>query len=102
MRAIEPAWHTRPETASRVRQRIEAVLDFATVRGYRTGENPARWKGHLEHLLPKKNAVRRVEHHAALPYREVAAFVADLRRRGSTTARLLEFIILTAVRSGEA
>jgi integrase len=85
-----------------VRQRIEAILDFATVREYRSGPNPAQWKSNLEHALPKKTAVRKVEHHPALPYREIAGFVADLRQRNSTTARLLEFVILTAVRSGEA
>jgi hypothetical protein len=68
MKALEPIWTTKPETASRVRGRIEAVLDWATARGYRQGENPARWRGHLENLLPKKTKVRRVEHHAALPY----------------------------------
>jgi len=102
MKAVEPIWHKKPETASRVRQRVEAVLDYAKAREYRSGENPARWRGHLDKLLPRKSKVRRVEHHAALPYSDVAAFVADLRRRDSITARLLEFIILTGVRSGEA
>src|SRR5215472_4567765 len=75
MKAVEPIWTEKPETASRVRGRIESVLDYATARGWRTGENPARWRGHLENFLPKKAKVRRVEHHAALPYAEIAAFM---------------------------
>src|SRR5262249_9254527 len=67
-KAIEPIWTTKPETAGRVRGRIESILDWATARGFRTGENPARWRGHLDKLLPKRSKVRRVEHHAALPY----------------------------------
>ena len=74
-----PFWQARPETASRVRGRIESILDWATARGYRQGENPARWRGHLENLLPKRSKVQRVEHHAALPYGEVSAFMAALR-----------------------
>ena len=73
MKAIEPIWTTKPETASRVRGRIESVLDWATVRGFRKGENPARWRGRLENLLPKKSKVSRIEHHAALPYAEYQA-----------------------------
>ena len=80
MKAIEPIWTEKPETASRVRGRIERILDWATARGYRQGENPARWRGHLENLLPARSKVRRVEHHAALPYAEIAAFVAQLDR----------------------
>jgi hypothetical protein len=72
LKAIEPIWVTKPETAGRVRGRIEAILDWATARGYRQGENPARWRGHLENLLPSRSKVREVEHHAALPYDEVA------------------------------
>jgi integrase len=101
MKAIEPIWTEKPETASRVRGRIESVLDWATARGYRQGENPARWRGHLENLLPKKSKVRRVEHHAALPYPEIAEFLAELRARGGIAARALEFAILTAARTGE-
>jgi len=101
MKAIEPIWSTKPETASRVRGRIESVLDWATVRGYRAGDNPARWRGHLESLLPKKTRVRAVEHHAALPYSEIAEFMAQLRARSGTTARALEFAILTCARTGE-
>ena len=91
----------KPETAGRVRGRIESVLDWATARGYRQGENPARWRGHLENLLPKKSKVRRVEHHAALPYAEIAAFMAELRKQEGVAARALEFAILTAARTGE-
>jgi len=101
----EPAgefWQARPETASRLRGRIESVLDWAKARGYRNGsENPARWKGHLDHLLPARSKVRRVEHHAALPYSEVAAFLVELRAREGIAARALEFTILTASRVGE-
>jgi integrase len=101
LKAIEPIWTVKPETASRVRGRIESVLDWATARGYRTGENPARWRGHLENLLPKKWKVRRVEHYAALPYSEIAEFMVGLRQQEGIAARALEFAILTAARSGE-
>jgi integrase len=100
-KALEPIWSTKPETASRVRGRIEAVLDWAKVRGYRTGENPARWRGHLDHLLPARTKVRKVEHHAALSYREIGAFIAALREREALAARALEFAILTAARTSE-
>lgn len=102
MKAVEPIWTTKPETASRVRGRIESVLDWATARGFRTGENPARWRGHLENLLPARSKVRRVEHHAALPYLEIGAFMVELRQREGMAARALEFAILTAARTGEA
>jgi integrase len=101
MKAIEPIWTTKPETASRVRGRIESVLDWATARGYRAGENPARWRGHIENLLPRRSQVRRVEHHAALPYAELGAFMAELRQQEGVAARALEFVILTAARTGE-
>ena len=94
-------WEARPETAGRVRQRIEAVLDWAKVRGYRDGENPARWKAHLDKLLPARGKVRKVGHHAALPHAEISAFVAALRQQEGTAARALEFAILTAARTGE-
>jgi hypothetical protein len=84
MRAIEPIWAVKSETASRVRGR----LDWAKARGYRQGENPARWRGHLENLLPKKSKVRRVEHHAALPYGELADFMVELRQQEGIAARL--------------
>jgi integrase len=101
LKAIEPIWKTRTETASRVRGRIESVLDWATVRGYRSGDNPARWRGHLESLLPGRSKVRRVEHHAALPYPEIGAFMAELRQQQGVAARALEFAILAAARTGE-
>lgn len=101
MKAVEPIWAVKPETASRVRGRIESVLDWATARGYRTGDNPARWRGHLENLLPRRSKVARVEHHAALPYGEIGAFMAALRQQEGTAARALEFAILTAARTGE-
>ncbi len=100
-KAIEPIWADKTETASRVRGRVEKVLDWATVRGYRSGENPARWKGHLENLLPKKGKVASTEHHPALDYREIAAFMAELRQQESVAARALEFAILTTARRGE-
>ncbi len=101
MMAVEPIWATKPETAGRVRGRIESILDWATARGYRQGENPARWRGHLENLLPARSKVRRVEHHAALPYPEIGAFVIELRQQEGVAARALEFAILTAARTGE-
>lgn len=99
--ALEPIWSTKPETASRVRGRIEAVLDWANARGLREGENPARWKGHLEKLLPAKSRVHKVEHHAALPYAEMRAFMAALKGQPGAAARALEFTILTVARTGE-
>jgi integrase len=101
LKVLEPIWTAKPETASRVRGRIEAILDWAKVRGYRVGENPARWKGHLDHLLPARTKVRQVTHHAALPYGEVAAFMTALRQQDGTAARTLEFAILTAARTSE-
>ena len=101
LKVLEPIWTTRPETASRVRGRIESVLDYAKARKYRDGENPARWKGNLDHLLPKKAKVAKVEHFAALPYAEIGAFMAALRDQTSTVARCLEFTVLTAARTGE-
>ena len=98
---LRPIWTAKPETASRVRQRIEAVIDYATATGARTGDNPARWKGHLDHLLAKPSTVRKVEHHAALDWRGAPAFMAKLRGRDGISARALEFAILTAARSGE-
>src|SRR5205085_8928594 len=86
---------------SRVRGRIESVLDWAAARGYREGENPARWRGHLQNLLPPRSKVRRVEHYAALPYSQIVAFIAELRQQQGVAARALEFAILTAARTGE-
>jgi integrase len=101
LKVLEPIWATKPETASRVRGRIEAILDWAKVRGYRDGENPARWKGHLDHLLPARAKVRLVAHHAALPYGEIAAFMTALQQQEGIAARALEFAILTAARTSE-
>jgi integrase len=100
-KVLEPIWRTKPETASRVRGRIEAVLDWATVRGYRNGDNPARWRGHLDKLLPARAKVRKVEHHAALRYLEMGDFVAGLREQEGIASRALEFLILTATRTVE-
>jgi integrase len=101
VRAIEPLWSAKPETASRLRGRIERVLDWAKVRGYRVGENPARWRGHLDHLLPAKSKVRKVEHHAALPYAEIGKFMDDLCQQQGIAASALKFLILTGTRTGE-
>ncbi|MBF0416641.1 MAG: tyrosine-type recombinase/integrase [Magnetococcales bacterium] len=98
---LEPIWTAKAETASRVRGRIEAVLDWATVRQYRQGENPARWKGHLDHLLPARSKVTRVEHHAALPYRELPGFMLTLQEQDGVGALALQFTILTATRTSE-
>ena len=100
-KVLEPIWSTKPETAGRVRGRVESVLDWATARGYRVGENPARWRGHLDKLLPAQGKVRKVEHHAALPYAEIGAFVTKLRKHDGISAFALEFAILTAGRTGE-
>lgn len=97
---LQPIWRVKPETANRVRNRIERVLDASKAKGHRTGENPARWRGHLDHLLPKRQKLTR-GHHAALPYAKVPAFVASLREREAMAALALEFLILTAARSGE-
>ena len=101
LRILEPIWKTKTETATRLRGRIESVLSWATVRGYRHGLNPARWKGHLDQLLPKPSKVSRVEHFAALPYAEVGSFMETLRQHEGIGAAALEFTILTAARSGE-
>jgi integrase len=100
LEALKPIWEEKPETASRVRQRIEAVLDYASVMKLRQGDNPARWKGHLDHLLAKPNKIKAVEHHPALDYRELPSFMQDLTKREGVSARALIFTILTGVRSG--
>ena len=102
MRCVEPIWATKTETASRLRGRIESVLDWSAVRGYRKGDNPARWRGHLDKLLPRPSQVVRVKHHAALPYTEVGAFMLQLREDTGVAARALELLILTAARTNEA
>lgn len=100
IRILEPIWANVTSTASRVRGRIEAILDWAKVRGYRSGDNPARWKGHLDHLLPKRAKVRQVRHQPAMPFKDVPAFVRDLRSNGCVSALALEFTILCASRTG--
>ena len=100
-KVLEPIWFSTPETASRVRGRIERVLAWATVAGHRVGDNPARWAGHLKELLPAKGAIAKTEHLAAIPYAELPAFVGELRAKHGTSASALEFCILTAARTGE-
>jgi integrase len=101
MAVLDPIWSTKPETASRVRGRIESVIGAAKARGEFKGENPATWKGHLDKLLPKTSKVRPVENHAALPYADLPAFMMQLRAREGIAAAALEFLILTAARTGE-
>ncbi|MGL4667405.1 MAG: tyrosine-type recombinase/integrase [Saezia sp.] len=101
LRILEPIWLEKTETATRVRNRIELVLDWATARKYRSGGNPARWKAHLDKLLPAKNKVKKVTHFSALPYKEIHTFMKELRQRDGISAKALEFTILTAARSGE-
>jgi integrase len=100
LKVLTPIWRTKAETANRVRGRMEKVLDAAKAKGYRSGENPARWRGHLDHLLPKRQKLQR-GHHPAMPWTEVPAFVKRLREMESTGTLALEFLILTAARSGE-
>lgn len=97
---LTPIWQTKAETASRLRGRIEAVLDAAKAQGFRTGENPAAWRGHLAHLLPRRQKLTR-GHHAALPYRDVPGFLITVQKSELVAALALEFLILTAARSGE-
>lgn len=101
LKILESIWKTKTETAVRLRGRLEVVLDWATVRGYRQGENPARWKGHLDKLLAAPAKIQKVEHHRALSPAEMHSFMVDLRQREGMSARALEFTILTAARSGE-
>ena len=101
MRVLEPIWRTKTETASRLRGRIESVIDYAAAHGWRTGENPARWRGHLAKLLPRPGKIAKVRHHSALPWEEIGAFMATLRKEQGVAARALEFTILTAARTGE-
>ncbi len=98
---LEPIWYTKTETASRLRGRIEQILDWAKAHDYREGENPARWRGHLDKLLPAKSKIAPVEHHPALPYADVPDFMKRLRAMPGTAARALEFTILTAGRTDE-
>ncbi|CFL24495.1 tyrosine-type recombinase/integrase [Burkholderia pseudomallei] len=101
MRVLEPIWAEKTETATRLRGRIESILAWATVRGYRTGLNPARWKGHLDHLLPKPSSLRKTNHHSALPYAEAPAFMKTLQQQKGAAARALQLVILTANRTNE-
>jgi integrase len=101
LRVLEPIWHTKTETAKRLRGRIESVIDYATARSWRSGENPARWRGHLAKLLPPPRRIAKVQHHEALPWQRIGAFMAELRAEEGIAARALEFTILTAARSGE-
>jgi len=101
LRVLEPVWRVKPETASRLRGRIEAILDYATARGWRTGDNPARWKGHLANLLPKRSKLGPVKHHAALPWAECPDFMAALAAQPGTAALALRLTILTAARTSE-
>ena len=100
LKVVEPIWTTKTETASRIRGRIENVLDWAKAFDMRHGDNPAAWAGHLQHLLPEKSQVAPVEHFAALPYSELPAFMARLRAKEGVSARALEFLILTVARTG--
>jgi integrase len=101
MKILDPIWRTKTETATRLRGRIEQVLDWATVRGYREGQNPARWRGHLDKMLTAPTKVAKVKHHQALPWSEIGKFMKNLRAAEGMGARALEFVILTAARSGE-
>jgi len=101
LRILEPIWSTKTETATRVRGRIEKVLDWAKVQGYRSGDNPALWRGHLSEALPKPSKVAKEGHHAALPWAEIGAFMAVLKAMPGIAARALEIIILTATRTSE-
>jgi integrase len=102
MRVLEPIWPAKPETASRVRGRIELVLGYATSRHWRTGDNPARWRGHIENLLPKKSKLRQVVHHAALPWRELPTLWTDLAGRDGIAVLALRLTLLTGLRTNEA
>ena len=101
LEVVEPIWKTKTETASRVRSRIENILSWATARELRQGDNPARWKGHLDHLLPDRDKIQKLEHFEALPYVEIGSFMAELRDEGGAAARALEFTILNASRTDE-
>ena len=101
LKILEPIWTTKTETATRVRGRMESILDWAKVKGLRSGENPAAWKGHLDHMLPAPTRLKKVEHLTAVPVREMPDFMIKLRQAAGTAAQALEFLILTAARSGE-
>lgn len=101
MNVLRPIWHTKAETASRLRGRIQSILDWAKTSGYRDGDNPARWSGHLQNLLPSSERVRPVQHHSALPYQQIHAFIENVKGQPGQAAKALEFLILTASRTGE-
>ena len=101
LRVLEPIWKTKTETATRIRGRMESVLDWATARHYRQGDNPARWKGHLDNLLASPTRIQKVVHHKAVALENMSAFMKDLRQRDGMSARALEFVIYCAARSGE-
>ena len=101
MQILRPIWTLKPETAGRLRGRIERILDWATVSGYRQGQNPAQWRGHLDNLLPPKSRIHSVRHHPAMPYQEIGDFILQLRERDGVAAQALEFIIYTAARTSE-
>ncbi len=101
MRVLQPLWREKTETASRLRGRVESVLDYAAAHGWRTGENPARWRGHLAKLLPAPSRIAAVDHHAALPWPEIGSFMAELRDQDGVAARALEFTVLSAARTSE-
>jgi len=102
LQVLNPIWLEKTETATRVRNRIELVLDYATVKGYRSGQNPARWRGNLDKLLPKPSKIKKVKHHPALPYEDIPAFMATLNARKELAAKALVFTILTAARTSES
>jgi len=101
MKVLEPIWKIKTETASRLRGRMESILSWATVNRYRSGENPARWKGHLDQLLAKRSRLQKVQHHAALPYNRISEFVRAMQAQEGTAALALRFAILTACRTNE-
>src|SRR5262249_41398925 len=101
LRVLTPLWKTRTETAKRLRGRVERVLSWAKGRGLRAGENPARWGSHLDEMLANPSKIAPIQHHTALPYAEIPAFMGELRARNSLVARALEFLILTVARTGE-
>ncbi|WP_270687979.1 tyrosine-type recombinase/integrase [Aeromonas sp. D3] len=101
LKILQPIWQTKTETASRVRNRVELIWDSAKARGVTSGENPARWKGHMDALLPKRSKVAKVKHHAAMPFRQVATFVNQISQAGGMSSRALELLILTAGRTSE-
>lgn len=102
VRVLQPIWTAKRETAFRLRGRVERILDAEKTLGHRQGENPARWRGHLDTLLPKQNRRKKIKHHPALPWQEMPEFMRALRQREEPTARMLELLILTAVRTQEA